>query len=333
MLNNFNSKIKTKIDIYRKPLSEDNSIKYGDKILIIGSCFAENIGKYLYNLAYDILLNPFGVQYNPLSISETLEYILGIKDLDIKDLFEHNGLFHSFLHHGSFSNIDKEKAFQSMQNRLNEAREHIKETKYLMLTWGTSYVYRLRDNNNVVSNCHKLSENKFIRQLESSKDLFDKFSKTIEILLQYRPDIKIISTISPIRHLRDTAHGNNISKANLMIFDDMLRQKFGEDKMIYFDAYEIMMDELRDYRYYDRDLVHPNELAIDIIKEKFEHFALSKNEEEIRNAIRNFSKQISHRPLNMDEMSIELMNDKNKMIAMSLKNKYPNIKIENLLQL
>lgn len=326
-MNDIGSKIRLKTPVEIAPIKRP--IKYGDRIMSIGSCFSENVGNYLYNLGYDIAVNPFGNQYNPLSIARVISIILDKKEFTTEDLFHHNGVYSSFFHHSRFSHYDKDVVLDRINKSLDDAKKMFNTLDYLILTWGTAYTYRLKETEKVVSNCHKLPEKNFIRNLESVSTLFDTWDQLIEKIISGNKNIRIITTVSPIRHLRDTAHGNNISKSTLMIFDDLIHRKYNEN-MYYFGAYEIILDELRDYRYFDRDLCHPSDLAIDIVKESFRKNILDSNEEHIRDGVEKLRSQFLHRPINIDELSMELRLEQLNLQKKMFSEKYPNVKIENI---
>lgn len=325
--NSKNSRIKLYTHVPVIPI--DKRIRYGDKIVSIGSCFSENIGKYLYDLGYNISANPFGNQYNPLSIAKVISMIMDKKEFDETELLYHNGLYSSFFHHSRFSHYDKNAVLDKINKSLAEAKSFFENIDFLIITWGTAYTYRLKDTQEVVSNCHKLPEKYFDRNLESVSTMFEVWDRLIDRIVSNNRNIRIITSVSPIRHLRDTAHGNNISKSTLMIFDDMIRHKY-HTNMYYFGAYEIILDELRDYRYYDKDLCHPSELAIDIVKERFRYNILDENEEQIRESIEKLRGQILHRPINLDEMSIELRMEQLNLQKQMFATKFPNVRIENI---
>lgn len=326
-MNDIGSKIRLKTPVEIAPIKRP--IKYGDRIMSIGSCFSENVGNYLYNLGYDIAVNPFGNQYNPLSIARVISIILDKKEFTTEDLFHHNGVYSSFFHHSRFSHYDKDVVLDRINKSLDDAKKMFNTLDYLILTWGTAYTYRLKETEAVVSNCHKLPGKNFIRNLESVSTLFDTWDQLIEKIISGNKNIRIITTVSPIRHLRDTAHGNNISKSTLMIFDDLIHRKYNEN-MYYFGAYEIILDELRDYRYFDRDLCHPSDLAIDIVKERFRKNILDSNEEHIRDGVEKLRSQLLHRPINIDELSMELRLEQLNLQKKMFSEKYPNVKIENI---
>lgn len=285
-------KFRTKIDIP----SPDFQINYQYPILSVGSCFADEIGQRLQNMHYQVALNPFGVLYNPISIRNSVALLLNEYKFVEEDLFFHNGLWHSFQHHSSFSRVDKEACLLYINTALSNARKSLEETKVLILTFGTAWIYELEETGKVVSNCHKLPANNFERKRLTVDDILDSFGGLLEYLKIRLPDLQIIMTVSPVRHLKDGFAGNQMSKATLLLAVQELSEQL--DYVHYFPAYEIMMDDLRDYRFYKEDLVHPNKMAVDYIWEEFSANFLSEKEEELRKKIAQLQRALAHRPFN-----------------------------------
>lgn len=204
------------------------ALHFGDPVMSLGSCFSECIANHLGEGGMNVLTNPFGVLYNPLSIARTLERILEGRPFTESELTCHNGLYHSWLHHGSFSSKDATQALLMMNRTLSLAHERIHGLRYLILTWGTSYVYRHALTGEVVSNCHKHPEKTFLRERASLETLVEAWHPLLTRLFALCPELKLILTVSPIRHLRDGAHENTLSKATLHLFTDELCRLFPE---------------------------------------------------------------------------------------------------------
>lgn len=256
-------KLQTIIDIPKTK----TGLKYSDKIMFLGSCFAENIGNKLHKNRFRVDLNPFGILYNPLSIASTINDLLANREFSSQDLFFHQGQFHSFSHHSKFSGVDKDICIDEINQRVKNSSHWLNETDYLFVTFGSAFVYYKRHTNSVVSNCHKLPDKEFIRKRVSVDEIVNLWQDVINALTSKRPNLKIVFTVSPIRHWKDGAHENQLSKATLhLAIDELVKNNSG---CSYFDAYEIMMDELRDYRFYNEDMIHPSNQAIDYIWEKF----------------------------------------------------------------
>ena len=271
-------------------------IGYQDKIMAFGSCFTENIGNRLSALKYDIDINPFGIQYNPASIAQGLNHIISGKAIELSALFEYNDSWHSFLHHSDFSDLSPERALHKMNNRLEKAANSIRKTNFLILTLGTAWIFKLKENSLVVNNCHKLPSDKFDRKRLSVEETIAELKKPLEILCSANPDLQIILSISPIRHLKDGLHENQLSKATLLLAAEELCSTF--KNMYYFPAYEMLMDDLRDYRFYATDMSHPSNQAIDYIWEKFETSCLSAEENKLRNDLSSINEAMNHRLFN-----------------------------------
>ena len=250
------------------------SLSFGDLILSLGSCFSEHIPSYLQAGGMEALINPFGTQYNPLSIARTLSRILEGKPFESEELIQHGGLYHSLLHHGAFSRVTSGETLEAINASLCSAHTQLPRLRYLLLTWGTSYVYHLRETGEVVSNCHKLPEKLFIRERVDVPSLLHIWTPLLRKLLELQPGLQLILTVSPVRHLRDGAHANTLSKATLHLFTEELQRLF-PDHVHYFPAYELVLDELRDYRFYAEDMAHPSTLTQRLVAERFAGLGMS----------------------------------------------------------
>lgn len=282
---------RTKVDIRK----ENICIDHNSKILLLGSCFADNIGTLLENNKFDCLRNPYGTLYNPLSISRVLSEILSGKEYDENDLFLHNGQYHSFMHHSSYSSDRKNQCLDKINSSIQRARSYICNADFIVMTFGTSFVYRI--NGRVVSNCHKLPERQFDRCLCKPEEFTSEYKSLLEHLFSINHNLKLIFTISPIRHIRDSLHGNMVSKAVLAVFVNEMQEMF-KDRIIYFPAYEIMNDELRDYRFYDDDMVHPSGLAVKYIWEQFERMFFNKETLGVIERCSYINRMLQHKPFN-----------------------------------
>ncbi|MBN1131899.1 MAG: GSCFA domain-containing protein [Bacteroidales bacterium] len=243
-------------------------IDHRTPMLMMGSCFTETIGSYLNRYLFDITVNPFGVIYNPLSVYRSLIALAEKEAYTEDDMNQYNGLYFSFDHYTRFSHPDKKRALQNINQAFGEGKRMIRNADYLLITFGTAYVYRYRETNQVVCNCHKIPSSGFIRELLTPEAIVEEFSLLFDRLKKVNEKFKIIFTVSPVRHLKDGAHGNQVSKSTLLLAVDRICSQC-PDRCLYFPSYEIVMDELRDYRFYAEDMVHPNDLAVRVIREKF----------------------------------------------------------------
>ena len=284
------------------PDTADFKIEHNSKIMLLGSCFAQNIGTRLAAYKFDVCSNPFGITYNPSSIATILNRILDGKEFDEEspEIVEHNGKWHSMLHHGCFSQDSKESLLATTNSTLSAANEQLSKCGIVTITLGTAYVYTRNSDNLVVNNCHKLPGKEFSRRLLSINEITGCLGSAMQRIIEQRPNIKFIFTVSPIRHLRDGAHDNQKSKATLLLAIEELTKMFPAN-CSYFPAYEIMLDELRDYRFYADDMVHPSPLAVEYIWERFAGCYISKKSMERCAAIDNINKGLAHRPF--DEKS------------------------------
>lgn len=266
-----------------------------ERMLLLGSCFAENIGTRLAGNKFNVDINPFGTLYNAASIAAALRMLLHPERFTAGDLFQQGGVYHSFAHHSRFSSTSEKECLENINGRLFASAGKLRSTAYLVVTLGTAYVYRLKSSGEVVANCHKLPEKMFDRSMLSVTEIVSEWKELLLSLWEQNPELKILFTVSPIRHWKDGAHGNQLSKATLLLAIDELQVAYPE-RIAYFPAYEIMMDELRDYRFYATDMLHPSELAIDYIWQRFTENFLSDETKGILKEWAEIQKAINHRP-------------------------------------
>jgi hypothetical protein len=283
----------TNIKIAESPFK----IRYKDRMMFIGSCFADHIGKKIWGYRFQVDVNPFGVLYNPLSVSSACKHMLKPERFVEDDLFLYDGLYHSFAHHGQFSNVSAESCLSGINESLSHAAEWLRTTSYLVITFGTAYVYRLKKNGIVVANCHKLPASEFVRERLAVNDIVDEWSVLLEDLWRVNSSLKIICTVSPIRHWKDGAHPNQVSKATLLLAEQALTEQY-PGQVLYFPAYEIMMDELRDYRFYAEDMIHPSSQAIDYIWERFSDTYMDQETHALMKEVNVIDKNLNHKPFN-----------------------------------
>lgn len=271
-------------------------ISHQSKILMIGSCFATNIGKKLIENKFNLCLNPFGILYNPTSIAKGLALLMDGKEFTEGDVFLDKGLYNSFYHHSSFSHSSQEQCLNRINSSLQEAGQLLKKADILFITFGTSYVYEYLATSEVVGNCHKLPSKDFRRFRLSVSDIVKQWRNLLLELKTVNPKLEVIFTVSPIRHLRDGAHDNQLSKATLLLAIEKLSEI--DSNTHYFPSYEIVLDDLRDYRFYAEDLIHPNNLAIEYIWNILKDTYLAKESEAIITEWNNIKRAINHRPFN-----------------------------------
>ncbi len=316
-------KHKTTIKLAEAPFS----IKYQDAILSMGSCFAQNIAQKFQQLYYNISINPFGTLYNPISIRNSLGLLLNNYEFCPEDLFFHNGLWNSFQHHSSFSAPNPTLALEKINVELVKARTRLQQSNVLILTLGTAWVYELKKTQKVVSNCHKMPANRFKRRRLTIAEIVENLGPLLEYLKEKLPALNVIFTVSPIRHLKDGFTENQMSKATLLLaVQEMVKRA---TYIHYFPSYEIMMDDLRDYRYYADDLVHPSKLAIEYIWELFAENYLERKEEGLRNNFQKLQKAIEHRPYNPSSEAHQKFVEQQLEMIEKIKKKNPNLNLES----
>lgn len=270
------------------------TIDYTNKGLCIGSCFAGNIAQMLSKAKFPVAVNPFGVMYNPMSIAENLQRLAAATPFTQDDLALCDELWCNFKMHGNFSALSKESALERMNNAVTQGAKALKEADYIIITFGTAYVYSLCENGDIVANCHKFPTSKFTRSRADTDEIVALYDHVLQGALS---DKKVIFTLSPIRHRRDGFQQNTISKATLALAIDKIIARH-KGQCCYFPSYEIMMDDLRDYRFYEPDMVHPSAVAIDYIRKLFTESTISPTAKQIMNEIEAITDAAAHRPFN-----------------------------------
>ena len=286
-------KFRTEIDIEKSPYP----IEHDKNILTIGSCFAQNIGEYFNHYRFNIMGNPYGVLYNPVSIFNSFKLVLDKKEFTQRDLIEANGEWHSFYHHSDFSHHEPNICLDKINSGLKATTDFLNNSELVIITYGTAYVYRNIEQDIVVSNCHKIPAKDFERNRLSLIETKKTIEQTINLLKTINENIRIIFTVSPVRHWKDGAANNQISKSTLLLaINDVIKT---HKNCEYFPSYEIIMDDLRDYRFYNSDLLHPNRIATDYIWEKFSKAMLSDNCLSIMNEVEKIVKSREHKVRNV----------------------------------
>ena len=277
------------------PNSLQERINYRSKILCLGSCFTQSIGNYFKTHKFDIDINPFGVQYNPLSIASSITKIIENKQYEEKDLFYHQERWHSFDHHSDFSDTELDRCLENINKRVVQAHQNMSSLTHIMLTFGSNFYFLHKRDNKMVSNCHKVSSQEFER-IEMSVDSISKeINEAINKIKMLNPNVQIIYTISPIRYVQQGFVENSMSKGKL--FTALSQLIPTHSKSYYFPAYEIMMDELRDYRFYKEDMIHPSDEAIRYIWQNVVNSMIEPEAQPLMKEIYSIYLELNHRPL------------------------------------
>ena len=305
---------------------------YRHRSVMMGSCFAENIGIYLQDLCFPVTVNPFGILYNPVSIANSLGFLIDRKVFTEQDLFYSNGLYNSFSHHSRFSGPDPLNVLRNINQLAHDASDDLVKCHQLFITFGTSWVFKHKTTGAVVSNCHKLPASVFERFRLSVNQITAVWIPVIEQLRRINPELQLVFTVSPIRHLKDGAHENQLSKSTLLLAIDELISKFGQEVTAYFPSYELMLDELRDYRFYAADMTHPGEIALEIIREKFVETIMDSEARAVSAEIGKMLPSLKHRPLNNNEPGYVSFVEKQIERVFNLQQKYPFIDMKVLIK-
>ena len=299
---------------------------YSKKNIFMGSCFTENVGNKMAALKYSVDINPFGILYNPVSVANGIDILLNKKEFTADDLIQHNSLWHSFYHHGKFSSADKNDTLQTINNRIKSSSDYLKNADFLFITFGTAWVYKYRSTGKTVSNCHKISAKEFNRVRLSVNEIVEIYKKLLADIKKINPELKVVFTVSPIRHWKDGAVENQRSKSTLLLAIDEII-KASNENCSYFPSYEIVMDELRDYRFYADDMIHISEVAIQHIWEKFEAALIADESRKISKEVQKIVASANHRPFNKFTKEHQSFLQKQLLKLKHLEQKYPFVNL------
>ncbi len=264
--------------------------------MLVGSCFTEHIGNYLEEVKFRVLQNPHGILFDPISVCKSIESYIENTQYTEDDLFYYNEAWHCWQHHSRFSGIDKDLVLEKINQSQQAAHTFLKQADWLMITLGSSFVYKLVEQQQPVANCHKMPAQTFVKHLSTIEETIVALDTVLFRLFQFNPELKVMFTISPVRHLRDGVVDNNRSKARLIEAVHHLVNKF--DRLHYFPAYEIVIDVLRDYRFFDTDLAHPNYAATQFVLEKFAESCCNESTRTTMEEIKKLVIARNHKPFN-----------------------------------
>ena len=272
----------------------ENLIDYNSNVLLLGSCFSDNIGRKLDYFKFKNLQNPYGILFQPKAIETLIKDAIEKKIYTEKDIFNHNEQWHCFDVHSKLSNPSKDNLLNDLNAQIKLTNQQIKKSTHIIITLGTAWVYRFKETNKLVANCHKIPQKQFNKELLSVETISNSLQNILRLIRSVNYKATVIFTVSPVRHLKDGFVENTQSKSHLIsaIHKVIITQSF------YFPSYEIMMDELRDYRFYGEDMIHPNETAINYIWEKFKQVWLNKKTSKIMDEVDVVQKCLQHKPFN-----------------------------------
>ncbi len=307
------------------PIQKNNfPIDYSSNVVLLGSCFAENMGEKFQYFKFQTTANAFGIIFNPVSLKKIIERSIQKNYFTENDIFFHNELWHCFEVHSELSNSDKNTFLNSLNELIDVTHQQLNNATHIIITLGTSWVYRNIETNEIVANCHKVPQKQFTKELLTISEIEKSLESIISLVQSVNPNCKFIFTVSPVRHIKDGFVENTLSKAHLIAA--LHTSSFQLTTSNYFPAYEIMMDELRDYRFYAEDMLHPNQTAIDYIWIKFFENYISESEFRLMNAICEIQRALKHRPFNPNTESHQKFIDNLTKKMQLIKNQHPFIK-------
>ncbi|MBL4642893.1 MAG: GSCFA domain-containing protein [Flavobacteriaceae bacterium] len=311
------------------PLKKEayNPIGYDSKILLLGSCFSENIGDKLAYYKFQTNQNPFGILFHPRAIETLITNAINEKEYTDKDVFFLNERWHCFEAHSNLSSSNKEELLNRLNQQINSASKQLHHSTHIIITLGTAWAYRFIESDTIVANCHKVPQKKFLKDILSVDAITESLEAIIALIKSMNAKATVLFTVSPVRHLKDGFIQNQQSKSHLLAAIHHVLEP--RDKIHYFPSYEIVMDELRDYRFYKEDMIHPNQTAINYIWEKFSNTWISEDAIKNMNEIETIQRGINHRPFTPEsEQHQQFLKGIQKRIAL-VKEQYPFIKFDD----
>jgi hypothetical protein len=309
------------------PVSNSKTpLDYNAKIVSLGSCFAVNMANKFDYLRFENSCNPFGIIFNPFSIEKLINRVVNQAFYTEEDVFFYNERWHCFEVHSELSNADKSTLLSNLNAIVLATKLILEQASHIIITYGTSWVYRNVESKKIVASCHKVPQNRFSKEILPIETIEKSIQNTIDLIQKINSNAKFIFTVSPVRHLKDGFIENQLSKAHLISAIHKVVQVLNSGaKGDYFPSYEIMMDELRDYRFYDADMIHPNEVAIDYIWERFSQSFITIESRPIMKVVEAIQKGLSHRPFNASSVSHQAFLHLLQQKIQKIQDKYPHI--------
>lgn len=314
-------KLQTKVEISLNK----NKINHQHKIAMIGSCFTQNIGEKLQQDQFDVSINPYGILFNPVSVAKAIKACLNQLSLKEEDLIKVGEQWASLNHHSQFNTLVAKDTLQRINQSIQDAKSYYAESNLLIITFGTAWVYELNETKEIVANCHKIPNKNFTKRLLTIEEIVDVYSTLFLELISENPNLNIMFTVSPVRHWKDGVVENNRSKSVLHLAIMELVNKF--EIVSYFPSYEIVLDELRDYRFYKEDMLHPNQQAVDYIYERFSDTFYTKETVVLNKRIRKLKLALAHKPFNINSEAHQLFIKQTKEKVLVLEREHPYLNI------
>lgn len=297
-------------------------LHHSDSVVLLGSCFSDNMGGKMHGALINALVNPMGTLYNPMSIASGVQRLIECRPMAGQELFMQSGVWNSYDFHSRYSLPDKLVTLDRMNQRIELGHKTLRQAQLLTITLGTAIVYRLRSTGQVVANCHKVPQHEFERKMASVPEMAQVLDGMLTALHQFNPNLRIIFTVSPIRHIADGLDVNSLSKASLRVAIQnaiVSHQEYCD----YFPAYEIMLDDLRDYRFYTSDMVHPSDVAVEYIWQAFQATYLDDRSALAVARCERVHKRLQHRPMSANRETVERFNNDTASVVRNLIKEYP----------
>ena len=318
-------KLQTKIPLKKQ---SNNLIDYNANILLLGSCFVENIGDKLSFFKFQNLQNPFGILFQPKAIESLISNAINQKVYSEKDIFFFNEQWHCFEAHSKLSSSSKEELLLSLNGQLKLTKQQINKSTHVIITLGTAWAYRFIESKSLVANCHKVPQKQFSKELLSVEEIVASLQHIVKLIQSVNSKVSIIFTVSPVRHIKDGFVENTRSKSHLLTaIHQFLNQKtlYANQQSFYFPSYEIVMDELRDYRFFAEDMVHPNQLAVSYIWEKFQEVWIATDATKTMVLVEEVQKGLQHKPFNPNSEAHKKFTQNLEQKITQLQGHYPHI--------
>ena len=312
--------LQTKIPLNKQ---SHNLIDYNSNILLLGSCFTESIGKKIDYFKFQNAINPFGILFSPKAIETFLTNAINEKEYTSNDVFFHNEQWHCFDSHSKLSNVSKEQLLFDLNTAIKSTHQQINNSSHLIITLGTSWLFRHVESDKMVANCHKVAQKQFLKELLSVDQIMQGLQAIVALIKQENPSISIIFTVSPVRHIKDGFIENNLSKSQLISAIHNVVDK--RQNVSYFPSFEIMMDELRDYRFYSEDMIHPSGTAINYIWNRFIEVWITDEAIKIMNEVDVIQRGLNHRPFNPNSTQHKVFVENLKISQERLSARFPQM--------
>ena len=297
-------------------------LHHSDSVVLLGSCFSDNIGSKMHAALFNAMVNPMGTLYNPMSIARGVQRLIQGTPMAGQELFMQSGVWNSFDFHSRHSLPDKQATIDRMNQRIEQGHQALKTAQLLTITLGTAIVYRLKSTGEVVANCHKVPQHEFERKMASVSDMTRELDSMLTSLHAFNPELRVILTVSPIRHIADGLDTNSLSKAALRVAINEAIARHRE-YCDYFPAYEIMLDDLRDYRFYSSDMVHPSDVAVEYIWQAFQATYLDDRSALAVSRCERIHKRLQHRPMSANRETVDRFNADTASVVRNLIKEYP----------